>query len=119
MRALARSQQQPIFRENKTCRLFRAARGEHSRRAAIGVNAAKQGLAPHVQSVTFRNSGKIALQCIDDGTCGRTAADSCAGVTPYCSVWAVGYDISCGSFDPWSSGVSRTRSGALIALGEG
>src|SRR5204863_3631728 len=48
------------------------------------------------QSVTFRCRGKLQLQCIDVGTCGRTDADSCARVTPYCSVWAVGYDISCG-----------------------
>ena len=37
------------------------------------------------------------LQCLADGTCGRTRADSCAGVTPYCSFFPVGYDISCGS----------------------
>src|SRR3954471_10953173 len=36
------------------------------------------------------------------GTCGRVDSDSCARVTPYCSVWAVGYDISCGSSDPKS-----------------
>jgi hypothetical protein len=46
-------------------------------------------------------------------------SDSCAGVTPYCSVLFVGYDISCGSFDPLSSGVLRKRSGALFAPGEG
>jgi len=55
------------------------------------------------QSVHFRCGGKHALQCLDVGTCGRLAADSCARVTPYCSVWAVGYDISCGSSDPLES----------------
>src|ERR1700730_1732481 len=58
-------------------------------------------LAPHVQSVRLRCGGNVELQCLNDGTCGRASADSCAGVTPYCSVWAVGYDISCGSSDPW------------------
>jgi hypothetical protein len=37
MRALARSHQQPAP-ENKTCRLFGAARRNYSMRAAIGVN---------------------------------------------------------------------------------
>src|SRR5438445_3037081 len=36
----------------------RAARGNHSRRAAITVNAAQQGLAPHVQSVRLRQRWK-------------------------------------------------------------
>src|SRR3984885_1757538 len=47
--------------------------------------------------------GKIRLPCFNDGTCGRNHADSCAGVTPYCSLWAVGYDISCGGFNPYLS----------------
>src|SRR5215212_11463095 len=37
MRALARSHRQPVP-ENKTCRLFGAARDKHSMRAAITVN---------------------------------------------------------------------------------
>src|SRR5439155_24795828 len=52
------------------------------------------------QSVAFRCRGKLQLQCITVRTCGRADADSCARVTPYCSVWAVGYDISCGGSDP-------------------
>src|SRR5579862_2201376 len=48
----------------------------------------------------------------------NASADSCAGVTAYCSVFPVGYDISCGSFDPLSLVVGRTRPGAHIAPGE-
>src|SRR6476646_9176547 len=85
-------------------------------RTAIGVNRSRGGKpAP----LTLRCRGKIQLQWLGDGTCGRTHADSCAGVTPYCSLWAVGYDISCGSSDPLSPTVRRTRSGALAAPGEG
>ena len=73
---------------NKTCRLLGAARGNHSRRGAITVNRSRKG----------RNfPRKIpVLPRLGDGTCGRNHADSCAGVTPYCSFFAVGYDISCG-----------------------
>ena len=48
----------------------------------------------------------------------KACADSCAGVTPYCSFLSVGYDISCGGFDPKSSLVRRRRPGALSAAGE-
>ena len=58
--------------------------------------------ARRVNSVGLRCGGKHALQCRDVGTCGRIGADSCARVPPYCSFWAVGYDISCGSSDPKS-----------------
>jgi hypothetical protein len=34
------------------------------------------------------------------GMCGRVKPDSCIGVTAYCSLSVVGYDISCGSFNP-------------------
>src|SRR5258706_13120053 len=79
--------------------------------------AARKG-NPQV-SVHFRCGGKRALQCLDVGTCGRIAGDSCARVTPYCSVWAVGYDISCGGSDPKSPSVQRSRSGTAFAPGEG
>src|SRR5882762_6855344 len=36
--------------------------------------------------------------------------DSCAGVTPYCSVLPVEYDISCGRLDPLSSRCSAYTS---------
>src|SRR5580698_804527 len=63
----------------------------------------------HIQSraaripVEFRCSGNTEKQYINDGTCGRRPSDSCAGVTAYCSVSAVGYDISCGGSDPLKS----------------
>ena len=98
MRALARVASGNQLAENKTCRLFGAARGNYSMRAAITVNRSSGG-----QPVNIRCRGKIALQGGSDGTCGRTHADSCAGVTPYCSFFPVGYDISCGSTVPLKS----------------
>src|ERR1700753_3492782 len=65
-----------------------AARGDHARRTAIGVNG---------RSVNDRCRKNPAVQGISGGTCGCTHADSCARVTPYCSFFFVGYDISCGS----------------------
>src|SRR5205823_1913456 len=115
MRALARSQQQPSP-EKKNVPPFRGSTCEHSMRTAISVNRACGGQpAP----LTFRCRGKIQLQCLDDGTCGRAHADSSAGVTPYCSLCPVGYDISCGSSDPLGPTVRRTRSGEIAAPGEG
>ncbi len=91
---------------------FRGGTWQHSMRTAIGVNGSRGGQA---DPSTLRCRGKIPLQWLSDGTCGRTHTDSCAGVTPYCSLWPVGYDISCGSSDLLSPAVRRTRSGALAA----
>src|ERR1700681_1608107 len=115
MRALARSHQQPAP-EKQNVPPFRG--GTWQPFYARGDNC--QPVTPQpALPLTFRCRGKIQLQCLADGTCGRTHADSCAGVTPYCSLWAVGYDISCGSSDPLGPSVRRTRSGALAAPGEG
>ena len=79
---------------------FRGGTYGHSMRAAITVNRS-QG-PPHALPAGLRCRGKIQLQCLTHRTCGRAHADSCARVTPYCSFWAVGYDISCGGSDPLS-----------------
>ena len=71
-----------------------------------------------IQSVGFRESEKNAgITCILE--LWTVGSDSCARVTPYCSVLAVGYDISCGSFDPLVLVVLRKRPDALFASGEG
>lgn len=46
-----------------------------------------------------RGRTKSEFICFPSRTCGRAGAESCAGVTPYCSLWAVRYDISCGSLN--------------------
>ena len=45
--------------------------------------------------------------------------DSCAGVTAYCSVLDVGYDISCGSSDPKGSGSFAYTSGRAFCVRRG
>ena len=98
--------------ENETCRLLRAARKRYSMWAGGAVNTPRGWVSStesgpscgtrKVNSVGLRCGAKHALQCRDAGTCGRIGADSCARVPPYCSFWAVGYDISCGGSDPKS-----------------
>src|ERR1700694_5511686 len=115
MRALARSHRRPAS-ENKTCRLFEAARESIlGGRRLLSTGVESRHPAPRKFAVPWQ----IQLQCLNDGTCGRAHTDSCAGVTPYCSLWVVGYDILCGGFDPLSRSVRRKRPGALSAPGEG
>src|SRR5512140_2556383 len=81
---------------------FRGSTWNYSMPKRIGVNGSKGG-----ETRKYPVSRKErTLQCLGDGTCGRTRADSCAGVTPYCSFFPVGYDISCGRIDPLSCGCS-------------
>jgi hypothetical protein len=45
--------------------------------------------------VRSRKGGEFKTEHVEGA-----AADSCAGVTAYCSVSFVGYDISCGKDNP-------------------
>ena len=49
------------------------------------------------------------------GRCGRAERHSCAGVTPYCSLWIVGYDISCGSINLHPFPVFGVNAGARFS----
>jgi hypothetical protein len=75
--------------------------------------------SPSTRSPRDAGLPRKPLRCLNDGTCGRNHADSCAGVTPYCSLWAVGYDISCGGLILICPTVRRKRPGVLSAPGEG
>src|SRR4051812_19724247 len=85
--------------ENKMCRLFKAARAaivcgrrlESTTRQLIGPGAAPWDCGWMTRLGTRRMEPRN-VWTVD--------TDSCARVTPYCSVFNVEYDISCGSSDP-------------------
>ena len=92
----------------------------------MGILGVRQWLSMLRSSGPCEPVQTVGFRCVDNpiATLNRwnmwnAKADSCAGVTAYCSVLAVGYDISCGSSDSLSFGNLRTRSDALYASGEG
>src|SRR5260221_7165803 len=94
---------------------FQGGTWEHFRPKAVGVNAARQGFLANVKPVRFRCGGK---QVTIPGwrNMWTVGPDSCAGVTAYCSVLPVGYDISCDSSDLKSSdGLAYTSGRAFCA----
>src|SRR5258706_14943124 len=104
MRALARSHQQPAS-ENKTCRLFGAARGDHSMRAGIAVNLP---MGPESPVIGGRTEGVDALRLTLARESRHIVAFGLSGTTSRAAVLTL--------TRPW---VLRTRPGALSAPGEG
>ena len=123
MRAFARSHQRPDP-ENKSAASARR-HGTHILGLRRKVSTCRQRALStvfsgiHEADTVIPHADNIAANCtratehVDEG------GELCAGVTPYCSVLAVGYDISCGSIHPPSLIVWRRRSSAVNATGEG
>ena len=114
MRALARSHRQPAP-ENKTCRLFEAARGRHFMRAATGVNRSANDQAvnircrgrSHLQGLTERNMWTPLMRTLAPES-RHIVASKTSGTTSRAVV-----------LSHLVAGVRRKRSGALFAFGEG